>query len=145
MKIIVIILIILIIIFGVVYFTIKVSSDNWNDKNCNSECIHRGYEAGYCMWLEETQGNEISIGSCIIEESRHCENQGQCNCYCKNIGRNVCVELGCSENTLYVGSENSNKYYACDCRYAKNINPENIVCLKSHKEAIADGREWTTC
>ena len=48
---------------------------------------------------------------------------------------NQCTELGCSSNTVYVGSINSDKYYECSCRWAKNINPENIVCFNSEQEA----------
>jgi hypothetical protein len=48
---------------------------------------------------------------------------------------NACLALNCSSSTKYVGSVNSDKYYVCDCRYAKNINPENIVCFASDAEA----------
>ena len=50
---------------------------------------------------------------------------------------NSCLALNCSSLTKYVGSVNSDKYYVCDCRYAKNINPENIVCFASDTEALA--------
>ncbi len=49
---------------------------------------------------------------------------------------NSCTELGCSSNTVYVGSINSDKYYECSCRWAKNINPENIVCFNSEQEYL---------
>jgi len=58
---------------------------------------------------------------------------------------NACVELGCEENDVYVGSVNSDKYYECDCRYAKNINPENIVCFKNDAEALSDNRTKSEC
>lgn len=48
---------------------------------------------------------------------------------------NQCTELGCSSDALYVGSINSDKYYECSCRWAKNINPENIICFSSDQEA----------
>lgn len=63
----------------------------------------------------------------------------------ENDTGNACVELGCSEDDVYVGSVNSDKYYECSCRYAKNINPENIVCFKSDEEALADGRVKSEC
>jgi len=39
----------------------------------------------------------------------------------------------------YVGSKNSNKYHYPSCRYARGINPENIVTFDSAKEARAAG------
>ncbi len=50
---------------------------------------------------------------------------------------NSCLALNCSSSAKYVGSVNSDKYYVCDCRYAKNINPENIVCFSSDAEALS--------
>ena len=46
-----------------------------------------------------------------------------------------CVLLGCLEDTSFVGSESSDKYHLCSCRYAKKIKPENIICFKDKKEA----------
>jgi hypothetical protein len=40
---------------------------------------------------------------------------------------------------VFVGSKNSNKYHKPDCRWAKNIKPENMVCFSSVEEAIAKG------
>jgi len=57
----------------------------------------------------------------------------------------ACVELGCSEDDIYVGSVNSDKYYECSCRYAKSINPENIKCFKNDEEALADNRTKSEC
>lgn len=48
-----------------------------------------------------------------------------------------CIELGCFEDTIYVGSVNSDKYYPCDCRFAKQVNRENIICFASEGEAEA--------
>lgn len=58
---------------------------------------------------------------------------------------NACTDLGCSADTQYVGSKNSDKYYTCDCHYAKRINPENIICFKDDEDALADGREKSEC
>jgi len=58
---------------------------------------------------------------------------------------NSCAGLGCREDDVYVGSVNSDKYYECSCRYAKNINPENIVCFKNDEEALADNRTKSEC
>ncbi len=49
----------------------------------------------------------------------------------------LCQELGCFSDTVYVGSTGSDKYYSCDCRYAKQIKPENIACFASDSEALA--------
>lgn len=50
----------------------------------------------------------------------------------QNLGVWSCIDpkAGC----LYVGSKNSDKYYPPDCRYAKRIKPENLVCFKSEQE-----------
>lgn len=52
---------------------------------------------------------------------------------------NSCVELGCPEGTQFVGSKNSDKYHYCDCRYAKRIDSENLVCFSSEEEAQSEG------
>ena len=57
----------------------------------------------------------------------------------------ACLILGCPENTIYVGSRNSDKYYECECRWAKTVRPENIVCFSSDDAAIDDGREKSEC
>lgn len=48
-----------------------------------------------------------------------------------------CINLGCPENSIYVGSKNSDKYYECDCSYAKTILPQNIICFATDGEALA--------
>ncbi|HBI16824.1 MAG TPA: hypothetical protein DDY52_01535 [Candidatus Moranbacteria bacterium] len=40
---------------------------------------------------------------------------------------------------LFVGSKNSNKYHKPDCRWAKNIKAENLVCFKNEEEAKNKG------
>jgi len=57
----------------------------------------------------------------------------------------ACKQLGCADGMLFAGSVNSDKYYDCDCGYAKNINPENLVCFSSDEEALADGRTKSEC
>ena len=58
---------------------------------------------------------------------------------------NACEQIGCSSEDKYVGSRNSDKYYECSCRYAKNINQENLVCFKTDEEALADDRIKSEC
>ena len=56
-----------------------------------------------------------------------------------------CIKLGCEKGSNYVGSITSDKYYECDCRYARNINPENIICFKDDEEAVLKGRVKSEC
>ena len=56
-----------------------------------------------------------------------------------------CLVYNCPKRTQYVGSINSDKYYVCDCRYARSVNLENIVCFRTDEEAIADGRTKSEC
>lgn len=41
---------------------------------------------------------------------------------------------------VYVGSKSSNKVHLPNCRYAKSIKPENLVCFKSLDDALKQGR-----
>ncbi len=59
--------------------------------------------------------------------------------------KHACIELGCSSNNLFAGSKNSDKYYNCDCGWAKTINPENLICFSSDNEALADERVKSEC
>lgn len=44
-----------------------------------------------------------------------------------------------NKDCMFVGSKNSDKYHKPDCRFAKNIKPENIVCFKSEEDAKSNG------
>jgi flagellar basal body-associated protein FliL len=68
-----------------------------------------------------------------LEDSELTENQQRC------------VELGCPENSVYIGSINSDKYYECECHYADGINPENRICFFSDSEAEQNGRIKSEC
>ncbi|MBR9706102.1 hypothetical protein GOV14_03650 [Candidatus Pacearchaeota archaeon] len=57
----------------------------------------------------------------------------------------ACTKIGCETGSIYVGSINSDKYYACDCHYANRINPENIICFRSDEEALAQNRIKSEC
>lgn len=50
-----------------------------------------------------------------------------------------CIELGCPSGTKFVGSKDSDKYHYCNCRYAKRIKPENLLCFSDEKDAQAKG------
>jgi ABC-type antimicrobial peptide transport system permease subunit len=58
---------------------------------------------------------------------------------------NACKELGCPASTIYVGSKNSDRYYTCDCHYAKSINPENIICFDSDASALEQDYVKSLC
>ena len=57
----------------------------------------------------------------------------------------ACIGFDCPAGTKYVGSINSDKYYECRCRWAKNLLPENIKCFKDDNEALADNRTKSEC
>jgi hypothetical protein len=44
-----------------------------------------------------------------------------------------------SQNCVFVGSKNSNKYHLPTCRWAKNIKPENQICFSGENEAKLKG------
>ena len=61
---------------------VSLNSRNWNLETCDSECIHRGYDIGSCRWPSDMGEDDVEIGSCVVPNSRHCE-EGLCNCYCE--------------------------------------------------------------
>lgn len=67
----------------------------------------------------------------------------------ENLEENLqsdCVNLGCPKGTSAVGSKNSDKWHYCNCRWAKRIKAENLVCFKTTKEAESKGYvESQTC
>lgn len=44
-----------------------------------------------------------------------------------------------TQNCMFVGSKNSNKYHIPTCTWAKQIKPANIVCFSSVEDAISKG------
>ncbi|MFZ2193446.1 MAG: hypothetical protein WAV31_04350 [Candidatus Moraniibacteriota bacterium] len=44
-----------------------------------------------------------------------------------------------SKNCAFVGSKNSNKYHLPNCRWAKSIKPENLVCFSDENDAKSKG------
>ena len=50
-----------------------------------------------------------------------------------------CIQLGCGNDTRYVGNKRTLKYHFCDCRYGMSISPENRVCLRDSGEAESLG------
>ena len=49
------------------------------------------------------------------------------------------VSLSIAAEYKYVGSAKSNKYHHPSCEWALKIHPENLVTLKSAKEALGAG------
>ncbi|ODS39279.1 MAG: hypothetical protein A7316_05940 [Candidatus Altiarchaeales archaeon WOR_SM1_86-2] len=62
--------------------TEKPKADFSSPDDCQSACSKAGYEKGDCKWPTEAKPSYVNLGSCLIENSRHCGNEGQCNCYC---------------------------------------------------------------
>ena len=56
-----------------------------------------------------------------------------------------CLALDCPPESIFAGSINSDKYYECRCRWAKSVNPENLICFKNDAEAVNDGRTKSEC
>ena len=77
-----------------------------------------------------------------ILASNYIEKQNENNI---DASSNKCAELGCPENSTYIGSVNSDKYYECECHYAETILPENIICFASDDEAITKGYVKVEC
>tara|TARA_Y100000310_G_C20333487_1_gene646361 strand:+ start:74 stop:367 length:294 start_codon:yes stop_codon:yes gene_type:complete len=53
---------------------------------------------------------------------------------------------GASENDLFDG--NTTRYFALtyiDCRWAKNVVEENLICFSGDAEAVGDGRTRSEC
>ena len=49
-----------------------------------------------------------------------------------------------TQQCLYVGSKNSDKYYPPTCSYAKRVKPENLAFFKTEAEALAENRTRST-
>jgi len=66
----------------------------------------------------------------------------------ENTAKNSKLGLwGCEDNKkdcLYVGSKNSKTYHKPNCKWAKKIKPENLICYKSESE-IKDLKPCNTC
>ncbi len=126
MKTMIILVIILIIIFGIVGILFYI-----NNNNKEIACT---MEVKIC-----DDGSSVSRNADLNCEFDACPDEEN------NVGEDYCVDLGCSSGSIYAGSINSDKYYECDCRWAKNINHENLICFKSDAEAVGEGRVKSEC
>lgn len=56
--------------------------------SCDQKCQELGCSSGECKWPRTAQKAEDlgyslkKLGTCFIEDTRHCGQSGQCNCYC---------------------------------------------------------------
>lgn len=57
----------------------------------------------------------------------------------------ACVALGCPKGTRFVASKNSDKYHRCDCKWAKKIKKENLLCFKTKEEAEKNHKPCSSC
>ena len=69
-----------------------------------------------CMWrCEEGYVADLTRMKCVKIENVE--------------GDPLCMELGCPENTNYVGSIDSDIYHECDSGYAKRIKSSKLMCF----------------
>lgn len=57
----------------------------------------------------------------------------------KPVPRSVSESVPTQSTGEYVGSDKSDKYHYPDCRYAKNISPENLIWFKDATSAQSQG------
>ena len=101
--------------------------ETFNLETCNSECIEKEYDAGHCMRSDEIRDDDVEIGVCqATVDLKHCEKEGQCNCYCKHeraIGGDT-DEHGCMLMAGYTWCEAKQKclrIWEEDCPSEANI------------------------
>lgn len=98
-----------------------------NDLMVNKLLVEQGYAKVYDKYEEDTKR---------YDELKEAEKNAL------SLGVWVCKDL--KESCLYVGSKNSKKYHLPDCKWAKRIKPENLVCYKSEEE-VKDLEKCKTC
>ncbi len=60
-------------------------TDYTSENSCSNHCQDFGFDDGSCLWPKETIEGDLFIGTCLINNSRHCGEDSQCNCYCMDI------------------------------------------------------------
>ena len=159
---------------GLILLIILISGclDQYSLEECNSNCVLNGYVEGSCLWPSEASSDMVDIGDCLIEQSRHCGNPGQCHCFCSK-------EIEKPEDTLSVSELLENPVYdeevkiygkvsllgelLCPCFQLTSggkfvevwydlmveTDTENLVCceiygLGAYMEKVNIQYEWTT-
>ena len=89
--------------------------------------------------VQETTLEEL--GTTIAEETTSTVETTTTSSTTTLTGDDSCAELGCPPETRFVGSKGSTskKYHYCDCRYAKTIKPDNIICFADEDETQDQG------
>ena len=99
-----------------------------NDTLVNGVLVYEGYARVYDKYREDTGR---------YDQLKELE---------KNAVKDKLGVWGCEDKKkecLFVGSMNSDKYHTPDCKYAKKILPENLVCY--HNEQELKGKEFSGC
>jgi len=108
-------------------------------------CGNKGQCNCYCSGEQIVGGDKDEHGCIGSAGYTWNETKQECVREWEETLKHACIELGCAENMLFAGSKNSDKYYNCDCGWAKTINPENLICFSSDEQALADGRVKSEC
>lgn len=101
-----------------------------DDALVNSILVEEGYAKVYDKYKDDTKRYEELKES----EAEAAE---------KNLGVWSCKDP--KEECLYVASKNSKTYHTPDCKWAKKIKPENLICFKSKEEIPANMKPCKTC
>lgn len=105
----------------------KVIVSNETIENETYECI----VSSDCYTFEKCVNNKCELIECEegkVAKGHICEDE-------KDVTPDPpCVLLGCDNNTIYVGNNNTNEYYECDSTYAIDIPEENILCFDDFEE-----------
>ncbi|MFH1333382.1 MAG: thermonuclease family protein [archaeon] len=99
-----------------------------DDMMINEEIVKEGYAKVYDKYKDDTKRYDQLKEAEAIAKSQ-------------NLGVWSCEDP--KEGCAYVASKNSKVYYKPDCKYAKKIKPENLLCFKSKAE-IPDGLTLST-
>lgn len=100
-----------------------------NDLFVNSLLVEEGYAKVYDKYKDDTRK---------YDELKEVETIAKNN----NLGVWSCIDP--KVDCLYVGSKNSDIYHKPDCKWAKRIKPENLICFKSIEE-VKDLKPCNTC
>lgn len=80
----------------------------------------------------------------IVEKQAKSQKLGIWSDYKETVSTsNSCVNLGCSSDTIAVGSKKSNIWHYCNCKWADDIKTENLLCFNSINEAESKGYRQT--